>query len=239
MKTTTVCPICSKEFTRVTTKDVRPVYCSHSCASKGERRRASNTSGPEHPLFKRETIRTWDGASRVYVWIDDEMRLKLRLKTNRTARARVVWLQAHPGEMLTRRQPIHHSNGDTMDDRPENLERIESNREHNLLHADGWGWENRDTLPDKPCAGCEKPIRPWRKWCSTECMNAHRRGSEHFNTGLVQPPEIRARIAATLTGRKDSEEVKAHKREAHLKRWAERKADPSYQKQSKKPSGRW
>ena len=50
-------------------------------------------------------------------------------------RARIVWNESHPDDPLRDGEVIHHRNGDTTDDRPENLEKLLSQAEHFSLHA--------------------------------------------------------------------------------------------------------
>lgn len=164
------------------------------------------------------------GQMRMFISIPDEARRALGLKRPVIARARWLWMQAHPGETLLSTDVIHHINGDAMDDRPENLQKIPSQREHANLH-DKVGEINagRHRLPDKPCEVCGESIRPWRRFCSVSCSSKGLSGDGNPNAGRSMPQEQRDAIAAKKRGRTLSPETRERMRQAHLARWAERK----------------
>jgi hypothetical protein len=53
------------------------------------------------------------------------------------ARAHLVWNTAHPDDPVQRGQVVHHRNGDSLDDRLENLECLPSQAEHARIHFKG------------------------------------------------------------------------------------------------------
>jgi hypothetical protein len=54
------------------------------------------------------------------------------------ARSHYVWNVAHPDDPVRPGQTVHHVNGDSLDDRPNNLERCESQSDHwKRFHASG------------------------------------------------------------------------------------------------------
>lgn len=194
MKTTTVCPRCGVEFTRKHVVDHPPIYCSVRCTRTGRSRLSEagreklrqRMRGPAHPNFKGEWTVTKDGQTRVRVWIDEAMQARLGVPGTRkrhALRSRVNWLLAHPDETLGRHEPVHHVNGDTMDDRPANLMKLPSNRDHILLHPEQVAAINarRGRMPDTPCEVCGAPKRPWRRFCSFACRGTAFRGPGNPN----------------------------------------------------------
>lgn len=126
-------------------------------------RQTGRFDGPNHPNFKGQWTVTREGRTRAFVWIDKEMQARLGVKRPYVARARVVWLEAHPGETLTSRQIIHHVNEDTMDDRPENLERLVNQRKHAQLHG------------QKPNRGSFQPGHQWSAETRAKALAARAR----------------------------------------------------------------
>lgn len=104
----------------------------------------------------------------------------------------VMWNKL--GRELDRGETVHHINGDSTDDRPENLALL-SPSEHSRLHgstpevaermrrANAIAARNRDTRIDVVCAGCQVTFRAprWRRerygelYCTVDCANEARR----------------------------------------------------------------
>lgn len=170
--------------------------CACGCGQRVASRRSTylkaHLRGPNHPNFKGEWTVTQGSTTRVRVWVDDGMMARLGMAPGRrkrhAPRARVNWLLAHPGETLRPDEPIHHVNGDTLDDRPENLLKLPSNRDHILLHPEQVAAMNaRRRVPDAACKVCGAPIRPWRRFCSFACRGVSQRGTANVNyRGAVQ-----------------------------------------------------
>lgn len=228
------CPVCGVEFTRSYSKNHMPRNCSRACANRSNLHRASvslgrrgKLAGSENPSFKGVSFQTRDGVTRAFVWVSPEERQALGITSRDVRRSHYVWLKAHPGETIKRGEVIHHDNDDALDDRPENLVKLSSAREHAVVHAakELRGFATRERLPDHPCEHCGQPVRPWRKFCSIACRAAVKRGEGHPSKGREWPEEMRQRISTTLTGRKASPETREKMRQAHLAQWAARKAD--------------
>lgn len=181
-----------------------------------------NMKGPNHPKWKGEHAQTSkDGVMRVYVWIPDMLRDQLGLKGNTIPRSRYNWLMAHPDQILTRRDVIHHKNGDTLDDRPENLERLASQHIHAKIHE---GYliraAQKRKQPSKSCEQCGAEIRPWRRFCSQACFKVWNHGPNHQNYGQPMPDYQKRLLGEVKRGRKWSEDRREHMREVHRARWA-------------------
>lgn len=191
MKTTKICPICGIKFTRIHSQCDTPIYCSRSCANKAPgrmtevvRNKISRAfSGSNNPIFKGEWITTVHGKGRTYVWLNPEVRIELGLKKPYTLRSRIVWMQSHPNDPLRKGEHIHHLNGDTMDDRPENLVKLSSSRHaksHNSF-AEINAKRKRERRPDHPCEICGKPVRWFRRFCSVACTAKGLSGAGNAN----------------------------------------------------------
>jgi predicted Zn-ribbon and HTH transcriptional regulator len=77
-----------------------------------------------------------------------------------------VLMEQHLGRPLSTSEVVHHKNGDSTDDRIENLEVFSSNAEH--IHV-GHSQE------PAPCAKCGKPAKPLRRGKCQRCYDYGRR----------------------------------------------------------------
>jgi hypothetical protein len=146
------------------------------------------------------------------------MRHRLHQTSGHALRARVNWLLAHPGETLNRREHIHHVNGDTLDDRLENLAKL-SGGEHNRAHGTmAEVNRKRGRLPDKPCERCGTPIRPSRRFCSLACKHAVMRGANWPRTGIPRPQAVKDALRRARLGTKASPETRAKMRRSQQAR---------------------
>lgn len=187
-------------------------------------RASGRFAGAGNPAFKGEWFTVKDGQRRCYVYVEADLQRKLGLKRPYMPRARKVWMDAHPGESLHSWEPIHHVNGDTLDDRPENLVKMPSQRVHARLHDHVGAIKRASRQPDVPCEACSAPIRPWRRFCSVACSARGLSGAGNPNFGKPRPVDVRAAISTTKIGRKASDETRETLRAAQLARWARIKA---------------
>lgn len=150
MKTTKKCPICGQEFTRIHTAGKVPIYCSRACANKApgrmteEIKKRIGQKGEENPNFKGG----WKGRSGnkrgreyFFVWVapEDYPKHPTVNKRGYIHRSHYVWNIYHPDNVVKHGQVVHHINGDSLDDRIENLCKVQSQREHlKDHHAEDW-----------------------------------------------------------------------------------------------------
>lgn len=87
-------------------------------------------TGPAHHNYKGEWLSVPKvGLPRMYVHITPEEVVEFGVKKPYVARYRYVWNRTHPDDPLKPGEHIHHVNGDSLDDRPENLQKM-TNNEH-------------------------------------------------------------------------------------------------------------
>ena len=127
MKTTQICPVCLRDFTRSWAQNRQPpAHCSRACANRApgrmttEIRARIGRRGAAHHLYK--------GG-----WLSDDGYVVI----GSTRRSHVVWDAAHPTDPVKPGEIIHHINGIKDDDRPENLEKLESQAAHAKHHFGG------------------------------------------------------------------------------------------------------
>jgi len=148
MKTTIICQVCKNKFSRVHTFYKPPKFCSRACANKApgrmteEIRKKVASHGPKHGNFKGG----WVSNGYFYVWIPHEER-----KNHPTINARgylkrshYVWNNNYPKDKVEKYQIVHHINGQSMDDRIENLCKVQTQREHMAFHKDIFSKKKRD-----------------------------------------------------------------------------------------------
>lgn len=147
MKTTRQCPVCEKEFTRIHTKNKPPRYCSRACSNKAPDRMTQSVRskiskgvrGPNHPGFKGgwKSRGGKGGKEYFFTWVPRSERPKNPTTNKRgyTHRSHYVWNKSHPDDPVLPGQMVHHINGDSLDDRPENLCKVQTQREHMKHHA--------------------------------------------------------------------------------------------------------
>lgn len=143
-------------------------------AAKSGAARRGKYAGPNHPRYKGVTfVDKGAGGKRAVVWIDAETQRRYGLRRPHMYRARLVWAEANPGETLKRTDIIHHKNLNSLDDRPENLERLTSQREHARLHKFLAGVNaervTRKERAETPCETCGKLKAGHRRFCSVAC----------------------------------------------------------------------
>ena len=138
MKTTKDCPVCGQTFTRIHTAEKPPKFCSRACRNKGryvppEVRAKQGRKGPDHPGFKGGCY-TWSSRGQRYfmTWLGDQ-RWPTCNKRGYIHRSHLAWNLAHPDSPVVPGQIVHHINGDSLDDRAENLE-VMDQREHARDH---------------------------------------------------------------------------------------------------------
>src|SRR3989442_1648826 len=113
MQTIFVCPICGMTRVRIHSWNKPPIFCSRACANK-------SPLGPRFKGGKPSPRRKTNGYG-VFSKRDGNTRFYISVEGNTMPRARYVWNQAHPDDPAERGDSVHHINGDTTDDRPENL----------------------------------------------------------------------------------------------------------------------
>jgi hypothetical protein len=113
-----ICPICGNPFAKPSTYSLTQwatkAYCSTRCLAVSRR--------------KNEIIET----GYCFIWVDDE-----RLQRSRVIAEQKLRRPLRPGEV------VHHINGDTMDDRPENLRVFASNGDHMAQHWRENPWQEQ------------------------------------------------------------------------------------------------
>jgi hypothetical protein len=95
------------------------------------------TPRDRHWHFKGEFTCRSHNRARVFVNVAPEDRARYPVDRHGCIlRSRKVWIDAHPGSTLESSDVIHHVNGDTTDDRLENLRLYSNQSEHWREHSD-------------------------------------------------------------------------------------------------------
>lgn len=139
MRTTTTCPVCGTEYTRVHTSYKTPKHCSRACANRApgrmtaEIRARIGLAGDAHPNFKGGWISVGSSGHRHYrvpVPLEERANHPTVDSKGYMPRSHYLWNLAHPDDPVLRGQVIHHLNEDSLDDRVDNFEKCASQSEH-------------------------------------------------------------------------------------------------------------
>ncbi len=145
MKTKQICPVCNKEFTRIwAQKKHSPIHCSRACANKSPGRMTDEIKarmgmhGSNNPNWgKGQWLqRGSKGDAYMRVWIPPEQRhLYPTCRKGYVSRSHIVWNQAHPNDIVKAGEIVHHIDGDSLNDIPENLQKFASQSPHAQNHS--------------------------------------------------------------------------------------------------------
>ena len=148
MKTTTVCQICNKEFTRVHDPDRNPRFCSRGCSNRSperrtpEARKAKGRPGHLHPNYRGGWISRGSKGNEYFKSHVLQENRHLHPTINDEGyinRSHLIWNIHHPNDPVLPGQIIHHINNKSLDDRIENLAKANSQSEHlKMYHAADW-----------------------------------------------------------------------------------------------------
>lgn len=155
------CPICGSEFYAVPSDDRRGhrrTYCSMTCRAEAYR-------GEGNPKWRGGTFVTASGYRMIHLPGHPHSDKAGYYEEHRHIVERRIGRTLEPTEC------VHHLNHDRLDNRPENLQLMESWAEHQIAHAE---------YRNEPCGTCAAPVRRSkahrRKWqrvfCSRSCAAA-------------------------------------------------------------------
>jgi hypothetical protein len=142
------CSICGKEFHKVKSiykKDMKKCnagkFCSFKCYTKSHEIR--NSKGKKGIL-----AHGWKGG-RIYergykmILVDDHPNAVLKGGGLKYVREHRIVMEKHIGRLLTKDEVVHHKNGNTLDNRIENLE-LMTNSQHCSMHIKE-AWKRKKT----------------------------------------------------------------------------------------------
>lgn len=189
-----------------------------------------NYDGRRRKNFKGEFIigANKPGGPRYMVWLSPADRVLYGCKSAYILRSHLVWLRAHLGEAIKRGEIVHHKNRDSLDDRPENLEKLSSQREHARVHGEllrARGGHHADRLPGKACEVCGAPVRPHRRFCSVACTGKGQSGSANPHFGKPHTEATKEAQRARATGKATSTETREKMRQSHYAYWDRKRAE--------------
>lgn len=145
---------CSTKGSSKAARDQRP-ECACGCGERVKRKERPFNPGHSRRLrpVRRETFNA--RLNRWYVFDGKRWRTRYR-----------VLMEQHLGRQLREGEVVHHKNGDSTDDRIENLEVFGSNGEHVRVGHSGEA---------RPCGRCGTPAKPLRRGMCQRCYDYLRR----------------------------------------------------------------